>query len=66
MKKYCFVYELSEFNLNGPFHIINAYTYVATYPHLNFAFQVSDVIAQRIANTNHATPDIAICKHHAT
>ena len=28
---------------------------LATYPHFHFAFQVNDVMAQRIANTNHAS-----------
>ena len=59
--------SFSEFNFKWSFHIIDAYTHIKSstcYPHLNFAFQVNDFMALRIANTkitNHATTDMAIC-----
>ena len=53
---------LSNTVTNGLF-ILSMHIRSYLYPHMNFAFQVNDVMPQRIANTNHATTDMAICKY---
>ena len=56
--------SFSEFDFKWSVHIIDAYTCTKSsthtcYPHLNFLFEVNDlllfIMAMRIANTNHAS-----------
>ena len=65
--------SFAEFNfkISGLFILLMYITnYLATlnqvatcYPHLNFTFQVKDFMTLRIANTSHATTDMATCQY---
>ena len=65
MEKYYFLYELcwafQNLNLNGLFMFL-MYIPSACYPHLIFLLLKSMIYqALRIAKTNHAIPNVAMC-----
>ena len=61
--------EISELELKWSIDVIDAYSYIKSstcYPHLNFLLlqiqsQFMYIMALRIANTNHANTNMAIC-----